>query len=106
MVDYDKSKVSPRPWKAHGEYDPIDDYEYCCIYDSSGNRLYWDCNQELEDDNLHHLVHCVNLHDELVAWMTELLDCAVPGDILDDECIESGNELIARAGGKSLEEPK
>ena len=67
MADYNIDKVSPRDWKASGKYDSDDRFEYCTIEDANGEVIYWDCNMELEDDNLHYIVNCVNTHDELVA---------------------------------------
>ena len=107
MTDYDKDNVSPRPWKVikdsgKGEWMILDaDDEYVCyitveIYSKGG--IYRIIEGERKE-SAHHIVHCVNLHDELVECLEDLL-LDIPDDYEDAYCQKLRN-LLARAKGES-----
>ena len=100
MTDYDKTKVSPRPWKIFwsGE-DTVGIIDGAGRWVHGTERLFWEAQMELGRSNLDHIVHCVNIHDELVAALDEFLD-DLPDDCTDLYCTRM-RDLIARAKGES-----
>ena len=62
MVDYNIEKVSPRPW-----YKIKTEQIYC----GKEGQVVCDC---LKDADSAHVVHCVNMHDELVTALEGLVD--------------------------------
>ena len=63
MGDYNKDNVSPRPW--HPQPDISSQ-----VVDAIGEAVIYYVPYEgggcQEEDNVYHIVHCVNMHDELV----------------------------------------
>ena len=67
MTDYDINKVSPRPWVVHRH----PEYGFS---ETDGNKFtgvpILRAENRLEAEFLH-AVHCVNIHDELVAALSK-----------------------------------
>jgi len=66
MTNYDKSKVSPRPWRTDHNQVFGSIRVAANIKSANGNYLAGIAN-ETEWQNVDHIVHCVNMHDELVT---------------------------------------
>ena len=63
-MSYDKSKVSPRPWK----YSHLSE-GHAIIFDADGMLI-----SRKSVDNYHHAVHCVNTMDTLRTRVVALRD--------------------------------
>jgi len=72
-MTYDISKVSPRPWRKDPEQPNYGD-----ILDSTGEAVIWcscDCGgMSLGEIDEIHILHCVNLHDDLVTALEKVID--------------------------------
>ena len=93
-MTYDKSKVSPRPWTYDGDN----------ILDANKSTVY---NDERDDAYLNyldcpHIVHCVNMHDELVDVLTALVQVIAEEGFITDVSPEfqAADTLLARAEGQ------
>ena len=98
---YDKSKVSPRPWRHNTYSNQVSGEERECIYgfDAKFPTVDEECN---DSHDLHHIVHCVNMHDELVDALEDVMSMMQyytgnEAEQADLGAIERYDELLARA---------
>ncbi len=104
MSDYDIDKVSPRPWVTDDSNvemvailkNGIYHYIGACGADTTN---YVDTmRQDESETNAAHIVHCVNMHDELVQALKDYIQLIDSGDAGFWEPTEL-RELLARAEG-------
>jgi len=65
MTNYNINKVSPRPWSLTHWDDEPDGWHK--IRDANGEDVCLNNGMQFLTDEAKHVIHCVNLHDELVA---------------------------------------
>ena len=97
MTDYDIKKVSPRPWVVHRH----PEYGFS---ETDGNKFtgvpILRAENRLEAEFLH-AVHCVNIHDELVAALAAFVQSIdIDGEIWPDD-IAFARIVLDKTGWKS-----
>ena len=123
-MEYDINKVSPRPWfyrnvldTSHGFENPMGIIEDGTEAPEragtgrTGNLLAkcWGGRDTPAEGNTAHIVHCVNVHDDLVAaleWLTNVAygcskrDGEMPNEQEWKDAMESAKAALARARGE------
>lgn len=112
MTDYNIDKVSPRPWYYNQNIDAGPHETQSSIHDTSGDIVTLAFSGEAHtvpnDYDSAHIVHCVNLHDELVEAL-EVASKWIADDNAGwnvDEQVEmtAFKDLLARAKGETNNE--
>jgi hypothetical protein len=88
---------SPTPWKF------LNHYPHGNHVESSDGRVVmqqeFDCDSPSIGD-MAHIVHCVNLHDELVEFLQSLVAKYETGDDAPDDYFSDAKTLLAKAKGE------
>jgi len=94
-MEYDINKVSPRPWRKDGRDLWTEGRSYLGEMACPVTKECPAC-----DANAAHIVHCVNVHDDLVAALEHEINRNHDHDATKCSACELAQKALARARGE------